>query len=102
MPDLIVNIVRFVDEAQPGVVEGVMTDAWGSAHAFIDKVPLFTETQLTERSSYPQPGLIACGIIRRWRDSDGREITTVDTLWGVESTEGQTRFDVRTSQLTGL
>jgi len=104
MPELIVDIVRFVDGAQPGIVECVMTDAWGTAHAFIDKVPIFTTAELTERSSYPQPGVIACAVLRRWHDSDGREIATIDTHepWCVESTDGQTHFDVPTSKISGL
>ena len=104
MPELIVEIVRFVDGAQPGVVECVVTDAWGKAHAFIDKIPIFTTADLTERNSYPQPGVIACDVLKRWHDSDGREIATVDTLkpWGVESIEGRTQFDVPLSQLADL
>jgi hypothetical protein len=103
MPELIVEIVRFVDETQPGVVECVMTDAWGADHVFIDKVPIFTTAGLTECSSYPQCGTIACGVLRRWHEHDGREIVTVDTSdsWHVESTEGQTQFDVLASQLVG-
>ena len=97
------NIVRLVDEAQPGFVECVMTDAWGTTHIFIDKVPIFTTADLTKNSSYPQRGVIACGVLRRWREHGGREIVTVDTSdpWQVESIEGQTQFDVPASQLIG-
>jgi hypothetical protein len=101
MPELIVDIVRFIDEAQPGIAECVMTDASGAAHIFIDKVPIFTAANLTEYSSYPQRGTIACRVLRRRHEHDGREIVTVDTSdpWHVESTEGQTQFDVPASQL---
>jgi hypothetical protein len=101
---LVVEIVRFVEATQPGVVECSMTDAWDRNHAFIDKVPIFTTEDLTESSSYPQRGVIECGVLRRWRDSEGREIATIDTSnpSHVESTEGQTQFDVSASELTGL
>jgi hypothetical protein len=102
MPELNVDIVRFVDEAQPGVVECVLTDVWGMVHVFIDKVPIFTKANLTENSLYPQRGVIACSVLRRWHEHGDREIVTVDTSdpWHVESTEGQTQFDVLASQLT--
>jgi hypothetical protein len=97
MTGLVVEIVRFVDPHQPGVVECSMSDAWDRQHAFIDKVPIFTTEDLTETSSYPRRGVIGCDLLRRWLAPEGREIATIDTNnpSHVESTEGQTQFDVR-------
>ena len=104
MTGLVVEIVSFVDPNQPGFVECSMTDAWDRHHAFIDKVPIFTTEDLAETSSFPQRGVIGCGVLRRWHDPEGREIATIDTTnpWHVESTEGQTQFDVPASKLTDI
>ncbi len=104
MLTLTVDIVRFADAYQPGIVECQFNDAWGNQHLFIDKLPLFTTDDLSEASSYPQPGVIACTIIKRWQDLQGRELVTIDTNqpWLIESTAEQTQFDVLPSQLTGL
>ena len=40
--DLAVQIVRFVDECQPGVVACEFVDADGHLHTLIDKVPIFS------------------------------------------------------------
>jgi hypothetical protein len=81
-----------------------MTDAWGVRHLFVEKVPVITHEALTETSSYPRRGVIDCDVLRRWRDSNEREIVTIDTFkaWGIESTAGQTQFDVLVSALTEI
>jgi hypothetical protein len=101
MTVLDVEIVRFVNPHQPGVVECSLTDAWGGEHRFIEKVPVVTSEDLTESSSYPRRGVIACGVVQRFLDPDGREIVTIDTMtpWGIESKEGHTQFDVAASML---
>ncbi len=95
-----VEIRRYVNDAQPGVVECLLVDAWGKQHLFIEKVPVVTAKNLDASSSYPRAGVIACRIVER-RDVYGREIVKVETEtpWGVESTDGETRFDVSGSQL---
>ena len=99
-----VEIIRFVDPHQPGIVECSITDARGAKHLFVEKVPVVTREDLTETSSYPRRGVIACDVLRRWRDSTDREIATVDVdkPWGIESTDGQTQFDVLVSALTEI
>lgn len=101
MLEVKVEIVRFVDEYQPGVVECKLIDAWGCQHTFIDKLPYFTAANLWTDSAYPQPGFIACLQIDRQRDLQGREIITIDTEQPlhVETISGQTRFDVLPEQL---
>ena len=97
-----VTITRFVDEYQPGWVECSLTDAWGKLWLFVEKVPVVADTALDSRSEYPQPGVIACEIAGKQRDSDGREVITIDTAkpWYVEATTGEVRFDVLPEQLT--
>jgi hypothetical protein len=66
MPDLRVQIVRFVDEEpQPGIVEAQFRDAQGKVHSIIDNGPLFTSTDLWSDSNYPQPGFIECRVLER-------------------------------------
>ena len=104
MTGLDVEIVRFVDAHQPGFVECSITDAWNAKHLFVEKVPVVTDEALTESSSYPRRGVVACDVLRRWRDSNDREIVTIDTYkpWGIESAAGQTQFDVLVSALTEI
>ena len=101
MTGLTIEIMRFVDSHQPGFVECSITDAWGSKHLFVEKVPMVTGDALSESSSYPQRGMVACEVLRRWRDPHNREIATVDTdkPWGIESNDGQTQFEVLVSAL---
>jgi hypothetical protein len=96
-----VDIVRFVDDAQPGFVECRLIDAWGHEWSFVDKVPIFTCEDLWSDSSYPYPGFIACEIIERKLGPDAREVVTIDTEkpFDVEATEGGYRFDVLPEQL---
>ena len=104
MTGLHVKIIRFVDAHQPGFFECLITDARNTKHFFVEKVPVVTNEALTETSSYPQHSVVACDVLRRWRDSDDREIVTIDTYkpWGIESAGGQTQFDVLVSALTEI
>ena len=97
-----VTITRYVNDDQPGWVECTFTDAWGKPWLFVEKVPIVTKAELDSRSQYSQPGVIACEIVERRRDADGREVITIDTAkpWYVEATTGEVRFDVLADQLT--
>ena|SRR5436190_5789151 len=98
-----VTITRYIsDDPQPGIVECQMIDARGRCWSFIDKVPIFSAAWLDAKSSYPQLGFIACQIVERRNDANGREIVTIDTElpWHVESTTGEVRFDVHAEELT--
>jgi hypothetical protein len=100
--ELAVQIVRFVDECQPGIVECEFDDAKGRRHTLVDKVPIFSADLLDADSAYPQPGLARCTIVRTWCDVHGRELLTVNTADpdGIESTEGLTEFVVTRSQIS--
>jgi len=88
-------------DPQPGIVECQLFDAYGKEWIFQDKTAIFAPHDLDANSDYPQPGVIACEIIKQWQDTNGREIVSIDTErpWGVETVTGESRFDVLQSQL---
>jgi hypothetical protein len=101
MPALTVEIVRFVDEHQPGFVECVLRDAANKEHVFVEKVPIVTTENLWSTSSYPRPGAIECVVQERVEDKNGRVLVRASTEmpWSVESTGGETSFVVLASQV---
>jgi hypothetical protein len=98
------DIIEWVDGAQPEVVASRLVDAWGCEHTLIDKLPIFTSANLDRHSAYPQSGWLACELVERWRDTEGRDIITIDTErpWHIISTSGTTRFEVLSEQLIEL
>jgi len=102
MHTISVQIVRFTDASQPGWVECVLRDASGREWLLADKVPIFTSAPLDAASSYPQPGVVACEIVREWTDERGRRrcIISTERPWGVETTSGETQFEVFSDQIT--
>lgn len=101
MKAISIQIERFVDDDQPGFVECRLVDADGRSHMFIEKLPVVTSLNLWSDSSYPQAGTIACEIESESVDVAGRKLAQVNTErpWGVESTEGVSRFLVLSSQV---
>ena len=89
-----VQITRYISDDNPGWVECRLTDAWGTEWLFEDKVPVVMASAsapyLDASSDYPQPGVIACQIVKRWRDDNGRDIASIDTRgpWAIESRPG--------------
>ncbi len=63
MPSLRVQIVRFVEAYQPGIVECQFQDADGQVHSIIGKMPYFTDADLWFDSEYPQPGEVECRVL---------------------------------------
>jgi hypothetical protein len=53
-------------------------------------------------SSYPQPGVVACEIVREWTDAHGRRRCVISTErpWGVEAKGGVTQFEVFSDKIT--
>jgi hypothetical protein len=100
MPAIKVRITRFVDEDQPGFVECQFVDAKNHTWTFIEKAPILTAEDLWSDSGYPRDGVIECEVIQRSAD-EGGELVTVDTerSAGVESTDGTTRFEIRSDIL---
>jgi hypothetical protein len=101
MSEIRVQITRFVEAYQPGLVECQLIDAWGKTWTFIEKIPVVTSENIWENTCYPQPGVIACRIVNEQIDAAGRRILTVDTEdpWGIESVTGEKRFDVLLEQV---
>jgi hypothetical protein len=94
-----VQIARYADDWQPGWVECRLTDAHGRLWSFVEKVPVVTSAPLDSSSIYPQPGVIACEVVERVGG-----VVRIDTTrpWGVESVEGETRFEVAESLLVAV
>lgn len=101
MHAVVVEIVRFVDGHPPGFVECVLRAADGRERVLRDKLPVFTAADLWEDSSYPQPGGVACVIVRQWVDENGRQRCLIDTSepWGVQAVDGETQFEVFASEV---
>ena len=100
--EISVAIVRYVsDEPFPGLVECVLCDADGTSHSIIDKAPVFSVENLTVASVYPRVGLIACEVQAEWEDEAGRRLAQIDTAkpWGIEASDGTSRFVVLASAL---
>src|SRR5687767_11078468 len=96
-----VQIVRFSDLSFPGWVECVLRDTSGREWLFSDKAPVFTKSHLCATSSYPQPGVVACEIVREWTDDDGRARCQITTgrPWSVEAVGGETEFEIFREQI---
>ena len=101
--ELPVQIVEFVDDDQPGWVRSEFVDALGQRHALVDKVPIFSLESLDGSSTYPTQGAVACAVLARWQDSDGKELARISTAipYHVESTDGLSEFVVLSTQLQG-
>jgi hypothetical protein len=100
MPNLRVQIVRFVDkEPQPGIVESRFCDAHGVVHSIVDKVPIFTTAALWSDSEYPQPGSVGCKVLQRICDSHAPNFARI-TTWGVETTNGESEFVIDEAELS--
>jgi hypothetical protein len=99
MDDLQVEIVRFVEECQPNIVEARFSDSEGRCHTFVDKSAIFTtDWSLDAASKYPQAGVIRRQVLARWQVPAGREVVRVKTE--IESAEGVSEFVVLANQLS--
>jgi hypothetical protein len=79
----------------------VLVDALGQSHLFVEKVPIVNADGLWSTSSYPRADAIDCEIEAEWKDEAGRSVVRVSTgqPWSVESTTGESRFVVLSSQV---
>ncbi len=101
MSALEVQIVRFVEDSQPGWAECEFVDVSGHRHTLCDKVPIFSTEYLDANSAFPQPGVADCEVLARWKEEDGRELVRITTIrpYGIESREGLSEFVVFAKQL---
>jgi hypothetical protein len=98
MPCLRVSIIRFVDEHQPGFVECEFTDANGTVHTLVDKVPVFSLEDLWNDSVYPQPGFARCDVLERSQDSRGHKLARVT----IAKPDGLARIDEWAFRVCGI
>jgi hypothetical protein len=94
MANLRVQIVRFVDDYFPGIVECQFQDADGQLHSIVGKIPYFTVAQLWSDSEYPQPGEAECQLLGPSMNG------AVRISLAEETTDGKSEFVVRESDLT--
>jgi hypothetical protein len=101
MHTISVQIVRFTNASQPGWVECVLRDASGREWIVAGKLPIFTSAPLDAASNYPQPGVIACEVVREWTDEGGRRRCIINTErpWDIEAKGGETQFEVFSDQI---
>lgn len=101
MAEVNIQIERFVDDDQPGIVECSLLDASGTQHVFVEKGPIVSADHLWSDSTYPQPGAIRCTVEAELFDQLGRHLVRIntETPWGIESTSGESSFVVLGSQL---
>ena len=99
MDELQVEIVRFVEECQPNIVEAKFFDSEGHCHTFVDKSAIFTtDWSLDAASKYPQPGAIRCQVLARWQVPAGPDVVRVTTE--IELTEGVSEFVILANQIS--
>jgi hypothetical protein len=101
MTFLRVEIIRYVEAYQPGIVACAFSDAEGTRHTFIEKLPLVTAQDLWWDSTYPQPGSAECAGVEYFQDATGRRVARI-TLDFCESLDSPpvSSFVVLESQLS--
>lgn len=73
----------------------------GRLWSIFEKVPVVTSHGFDETTPLPHPAYVAVRILNTYRDSNNREVVTVDTdaIWGIETEDGASVFDVFGSQV---
>ncbi|HWZ98086.1 MAG TPA: hypothetical protein VN025_10015 [Candidatus Dormibacteraeota bacterium] len=99
---LAVQIVRFLDDHQPGWVECEFVDAEGRKHTILEKVPVVSFDDLERNSNYPCGGVVPCTTIAQWQDEKSRKLARISTAdpAAIESKEGLSEFVVLAEQLS--
>jgi hypothetical protein len=102
MAEIEVAILRITDEAFPGFIECNLIDAHGQEHTFLEKMPVISCLDISSHVAFPIPGRIACEIEAELKDETGRTLLLVDTTRPhvIESSSGQTRFELLPSQVS--
>jgi hypothetical protein len=96
-----IQIVRYVEDYFPGIVECELLDAAGGVHTFIEKGRVVSDKWPGPEDKYPTNGSIRCEILARWHDPDGRDLVQVTTEQPnyVETKNGVMEFVVLSSQV---
>ena len=101
MTAVVVEITRIVDDAFTGFVECFLVGAGLQAHTFVEKIPVVQSVPLRFDSVFPCSGTIRCRVESEFSDEAGRLLVRINTEHpdGVESTAGERRFVVLSSQV---
>jgi hypothetical protein len=101
MKCLLVKIIEYVDDSQPGWVRCAFKDIAGKEWSLVDKVPIVTREWLNADTVYPKDGEIACQIIGERFSADDRKILTIDISVPIalETEDGEIKFDVYSDQV---
>jgi hypothetical protein len=91
-PELRVEITRYVDDYQPGIVQCEFAEAAGQQQIIIGKLPVFTSADLDFNPCYPQRGTVQCEILGRQISDNGVELVHITI--GEETVDGLSEFVV--------
>jgi hypothetical protein len=89
--------VRWVDDAFPGFVEAVLTDAAGQEHRLIEKPPVLGDDPLTPNTDYPTTVRVPCDVLGEMADGT----VEVALRHGIQSDDGTARFRVDAGSVEG-
>jgi len=99
---LLVTIIEYISSGSyPDWVRCRFEDAHGRLWSIFEKVPVVTPHGFDETTPLPHLAYVAVVVLKTYLDAQGREVATVDTdsIWGIESEDGVSVFDVFYTQL---
>jgi hypothetical protein len=99
---LLVTIIEYISsDSYPDWVRCRFEDVHGKEWPIKEKVPVVTSHGFDESTPLPHPAYVAVRILKRYLDAQGRDVVTVDTdaIWGIETEDGASVFDVFGSQV---
>jgi hypothetical protein len=104
MKAIVIEIIRLLSDDYPGFVECRFIDAWQKEHIIQEKIPVVSDRLLDEKCEYPVAGIVACELLRKWTDNEGRRLLKISTKkpWDIETVEGLNEFDLLEEHLIEL
>lgn len=88
--------VGWADDAFPGFVEVLITDAEGEKHRVIEKPPVIGDDRLTRDAAYPMSVTLPCDVTKEALDGT----LHVALRHGIESVDGKTHFRVASASVS--
>lgn len=102
---LIVTAIEYIQTgSHPDWVRCRFEDVHGRLWSIFEKVPVVTSDDFDETTPLPHPAYVAVHILNTYRDANNREVVTVDTdaIWGIETEDGVSVFDVFKGQIVAI